>query len=110
PGESALRPVAPFSAGNLRLSRQPIRVLRFAPTSRNTEPPSPPSPPLGPPFSMTFSRRKLIMPLPPSPAFTKIETSSTNFMDTPPANRAGQQIRHYRLLPDNPAQAARQPG
>src|SRR3990167_7805834 len=44
------------------------------------EPPSPPSPPLGPPFSMNFSRRKLMQPLPPSPAFTKIDTSSTNFM------------------------------
>src|SRR5690606_29304490 len=49
-----------------------------------TEPPSPPSPPLGPPFSMNFSRRKLIMPLPPSPAFTEIDTSSTNFMERLP--------------------------
>src|SRR5690606_9383897 len=53
-----------------------------------TEPPSPPSPPLGPPFSMNFSRRKLIIPLPPSPAFTCIDTSSTNFIACLPPQRA----------------------
>src|SRR5207302_1945505 len=43
-----------------------------------TLPPSPPSPPSGPPLGTYFSRRKLLMPRPPSPAFTKISTRSTN--------------------------------
>src|SRR5690606_19945053 len=47
--------------------------------------------------SMNFSRRKLIMPLPPSPAFTYIETSSTNFIGLPPAATAGQLTRTYRI-------------
>src|SRR5690349_24105246 len=42
------------------------------------DPPSPPSPPSGPPLGTYFSRRKLAMPRPPSPAFTKISTRSTN--------------------------------
>jgi hypothetical protein len=29
---------------------------------------------------MNFSRRKLMQPLPPSPALTRIDTSSTNFI------------------------------
>ncbi len=33
-------------------------------------PPLPPSPPSGPPFGIYFSLRKLIQPLPPSPALT----------------------------------------
>src|SRR5437016_6112080 len=44
------------------------------------EPPSPPSPPLGPPRGTYFSRRKLMQPLPPSPASTRISTSSMNFI------------------------------
>ena len=36
-----------------------------------TLPPLPPSPPLGPPRGTYFSRRKLMQPHPPSPAFTK---------------------------------------
>src|SRR5437868_12944280 len=63
------------------------------------EPPSPPSPPLGPPFSMNFSRRKLMHPLPPSPAFTRIDTSSTNFITKrlSPYGRAEKQSRHKTL-------------
>src|SRR6266704_6178681 len=45
-------------------------------------PPLPPSPPLGPPRGTNFSRRKAKQPLPPSPAFTEILTSSMN-MDGP---------------------------
>src|SRR5690554_7490140 len=47
------------------------------------EPPSPPSPPSGPPLGMNFSRRKLMQPLPPSPALTVMDTSSTNFILLP---------------------------
>src|SRR5947209_8399275 len=43
-----------------------------------TSPPRPPSPPLGPPRGTNFSRRKAMQPLPPSPAFTRIRTSSMN--------------------------------
>src|SRR5271163_4984785 len=43
-----------------------------------TSPPRPPSPPLGPPRGTYFSRRKARHPLPPSPAFRVILTSSTN--------------------------------
>src|SRR5712691_29899 len=41
-------------------------------------PPFPPSPPLGPPRGTYFSRRNARHPLPPSPAFTVMVTSSTN--------------------------------
>src|SRR5437588_10530119 len=41
-------------------------------------PPLPPSPPLGPPRGTNFSRRNARQPLPPSPAFTRIFTSSMN--------------------------------
>src|ERR1035438_1402885 len=54
-----------------------------------TSPPRPPSPPLGPPRGTYFSRRKARQPLPPSPAFTRILTSSINIempnMEKPPA-------------------------
>src|SRR5664280_1114528 len=43
-----------------------------------TLPPCPPSPPLGPPRGTYFSRLKLTQPRPPSPAFTKMWTSSRN--------------------------------
>src|SRR5690349_1535903 len=45
-----------------------------------TSPPLPPLPPLGPPRGTNFSRRKLTQPRPPSPAMTRILTSSMNFM------------------------------
>src|SRR5208283_1695455 len=41
-------------------------------------PPRPPSPPLGPPLGTNFSRRNARHPSPPSPAFKRIMTSSTN--------------------------------
>src|ERR1700726_4595364 len=41
-------------------------------------PPRPPSPPLGPPRGTYFSRRNARQPLPPSPAFTRMITSSMN--------------------------------
>src|SRR5258708_5404739 len=47
-----------------------------------TSPPRPPSPPLGPPRGTNFSRRKARQPLPPSPAFTRILTSSMNIGGT----------------------------
>src|ERR1700680_2548316 len=40
--------------------------------------PLPPSPPLGPPRGTYFSLRKARQPLPPSPALTRILTSSMN--------------------------------
>src|SRR6516225_5631677 len=49
-----------------------------------TSPPRPPSPPLGPPRGTYFSRRKARQPLPPSPAFTRIRTSSMNMGRTEP--------------------------
>ena len=54
--------------------------VQVSSATRYTSPPSPPSPPSGPPFGMYFSRRKLTQPLPPSPASTRIWTSSTNFI------------------------------
>src|SRR5258708_10639843 len=52
-------------------------------------PPRPPSPPLGPPRGTNFSRRNARQPLPPSPAFTRIRTSSMNIEKPPPSNDAG---------------------
>src|SRR6185437_2432962 len=49
----------------------------------NTSPPRPPSPPLGPPRGTNFSRRNARQPLPPSPAFTRIFTSSMNMNQWP---------------------------
>src|SRR3982750_696190 len=46
--------------------------------SMTMSPPRPPSPPLGPPRGTYFSRRNARHPLPPSPAFTRIRTSSMN--------------------------------
>src|SRR5687768_18520693 len=43
-----------------------------------TSPPLPPLPPSGPPRGTKVSRLKLTQPRPPSPAFTKILTRSTN--------------------------------
>jgi hypothetical protein len=41
-----------------------------------TSPPFPPSPPSGPPKGTNFSRRKVIAPSPPLPAFTLISVKS----------------------------------
>ena len=46
-----------------------------------TSPPRPPSPPLGPPRGTYFSRRNARQPLPPSPALTRILTSSINIAE-----------------------------
>src|ERR1700722_4689740 len=53
-------------------------------------PPWPPSPPLGPPRGTNFSRRNARQPLPPSPAFTVMRTSSLNNTRGSRQNRAGQ--------------------
>src|SRR5215469_4408793 len=54
-----------------------------------TSPPRPPSPPLGPPRGTYFSRRKARQPLPPSPALTRMRTSSINMEKPPARGRAG---------------------
>src|SRR5262249_43641283 len=53
-----------------------------------TFPPFSPLPPLGPPRGTNFSRRKLTQPRPPSPAMTRILTSSINFI-------SHQRAHHY---------------
>src|SRR5690348_6303 len=73
-------PFSPRCALKLRWWRKSISVLRPSSATSQTEPPWPPSPPLGPPNGMNFSRRKLTQPLPPSPAWTLMIASSTNFM------------------------------
>src|SRR5713101_11170 len=60
------------------LKRKWTSVLCCSLDSMMTSPPSPPSPPLGPPRGTYFSLRKARQPLPPSPAFTRILTSSMN--------------------------------
>src|SRR5207237_913819 len=60
------------------LKRNCSSVLWCSLEIRTTSPPRPPSPPLGPPRGTNFSRRKAMQPLPPSPAFTRIRTSSMN--------------------------------
>ena len=53
--------------------------------------PLPPSPPFGPPCGTYFSRRKLLIPLPPSPAFTNIRARSINiFLSSSPIDRAAE--------------------
>ena len=47
---------------------------------KTTSAPLPPSPPLGPPFGTYFSRRKLDIPSPPSPALTKTRALSINII------------------------------
>src|SRR5215203_3472382 len=46
-------------------------------------PPRPPSPPSGPPRGTNFSRRKLVEPLPPCPAFTNKRASSMSVGNQP---------------------------
>src|SRR5512134_1629501 len=62
-------------------------MLRSATTSML--PPRPPSPPSGPPRGTYFSRRNDTAPLPPSPAYTSMIASSTNFT----APRVQQSLR-----------------
>src|SRR6476659_6410961 len=58
------------------------RVVSRWEAPNTPSPPSPPSPPSGPPRGTNISRRKLQLPLPPRPAFTVMETSSTNIETT----------------------------
>src|SRR5258708_24152943 len=69
-------PCRPRSAVCSGLKRKCRRVLWCVLAPIKTSPPRPPSPPLGPPRGTNFSRRKARQPLPPSPAFTRILTSS----------------------------------
>src|SRR5437763_15879900 len=55
-----------------------MSVFRCELATAYTDPPWPPSPPSGPPRGTNFSRRKLMHPLPPAPASTRMSTSSTN--------------------------------
>src|SRR5579872_897424 len=57
-----------------------------------TSPPLPPSPPDGPPCGTYFSRRKARQPFPPSPAFTRMMTSSIN-IEKPPGGIANPAAR-----------------
>src|ERR1700758_1666937 len=59
--------------------RKSARVLIPEADRRYTLPPLPPSPPSGPPNGTNFSRRKLVLPRPPLPAYTRTRASSTNF-------------------------------
>src|SRR5574340_1399742 len=63
--------------------------MSWGSTTSTTSPPSPPSPPAGPPRGMNFSRRQATAPSPPSPAFTWMRTSSTNFIGSPGERPAG---------------------
>src|SRR5439155_4685083 len=60
------------------LKRKCTSVLWRSLDSMMMSPPLPPSPPLGPPLGTNFSLRKARQPLPPSPALTRILTSSMN--------------------------------
>src|ERR1019366_9303185 len=82
-------PWRPRSALCSGLKRNWSSVLACSLHTMTTSPHRPPSPPLGPPRGTYFSRRKARQPLPPSPAFTRILTSSINIempnMEKPPA-------------------------
>src|ERR1700677_4899116 len=71
-------PCLPRSASCSGLKRKCSSVLWCSLATKTTSPPRPPSPPLGPPRGTNFSRRNARQPLPPSPAFTQIRTSSMN--------------------------------
>src|SRR5271163_2420203 len=71
-------PCRPRSAVCSGLKRKCSSVLWCSLATKTTSPPRPPSPPLGPPRGTYFSRRNARQPLPPSPAFTRIRTSSIN--------------------------------
>src|SRR5271155_5550706 len=71
-------PCLPRSAVCSGLKRKCSSVLWCSLATKVTLPPRPPSPPLGPPRGTNFSRRNARQPLPPSPAFTRIRTSSIN--------------------------------
>src|SRR6202044_846670 len=71
------------------LKRKWSSVLWCGLATRTTSPPRPPSPPLGPPRGTYFSRRKARQPLPPSPALTRMRTSSINIEHTENRKAAG---------------------
>src|SRR5262245_13294680 len=80
PWHNAEPPAWPLSAFQCRWCARGAKLSALATARMITDPPSPPSPPSGPPFGTYFSRRKLAIPRPPSPAFTKISTRSTNML------------------------------
>src|SRR5579871_6147490 len=65
-------------------------------------PPRPPSPPLGPPRGTYFSRRNARQPLPPSPAFTRIVTSSINNDFAPYVAQAFQPVESGFVAENRP--------
>src|SRR5471030_715347 len=73
-------PWRPRSALCSGLKRKRSSVLACWLATRITSPPRPPSPPLGPPRGTYFSLRNARQPLPPSPALTRILTSSINML------------------------------
>src|SRR5689334_13161854 len=98
------------------LNRKCRRVLRWMVATIVISPPRPPSPPLGPPRGTYFSRRNARQPLPPSPAFTVILTSSTSmcFQLKPctPVGRASGPAARFPLGPaalDIPGEQKRPP-
>src|SRR5262245_33127652 len=78
PWQRDVPPGSPLRAFQCLWWTSGARLSALAAARMMTEPPSPPSPPSGPPLGTYFSRRKLLIPRPPSPAFTKISTRSTN--------------------------------
>src|SRR5438132_14349153 len=74
-------PCLPRSALCSGLNRNWRSVLACSVATMTTSPPRPPSPPLGPPLGTNFSRRNARHPLPPSPALTRMMTSSINIWD-----------------------------
>src|SRR5580698_1762383 len=82
-------PWRPRSALYSGLKRKWTSVLCCSLDSMTTSPPLPPSPPEGPPRGTNFSRRKAMQPFPPSPAFTRIFTSSINIVRQQIDGRAG---------------------
>lgn len=71
-------PWEPFPARKWTRRTNSMRVRCFESATIWMWPPLPPSPPSGPPRGANFSRRKLTLPFPPSPARTKILASSTS--------------------------------
>ena len=65
--------------------------------SSTTSPPLPPSPPSGPPFGTNFSRRKLMPPSPPLPAWTWMVARSLNTPNGSALRRAAR-LRGRLLL------------
>src|SRR5579863_1673512 len=94
-------PWRPRSAVCSGLKRKCSSVLWCWLATKKTSPPLPPSPPLGPPRGTYFSRRNARQPLPPSPAFTRILTSSMNIeavnQDSGPRPEEKERLKSNRL-------------